>query len=701
MPPPPPRACFGRDELIKKIIGLAEGHNPIALIGPGGIGKTSVALVVLHNYRVKERFGDNRRFLRCDQFSASLPNFLNRLSKVIGAGVENPQDLTPLRPFLSSKEMFIVLDNAESILDPQGTDGRKIYAVVEELSQLDNVCLCITSRITTVPPDCKRLSVPTLSMSAAHTAFYHICDNEQSDPIDEILKQLDFHPLSVTLLATVAHQNEWDNNRLVKEWKRHQTGILQTEHNKSLAVTIELSLFSPMFQQLGPHARGLLGVVAFFPQGVNENNLDWLFPAVSNRNAIFDKFCILSLTYRSNGFITMLAPLRDHLRPKDPKASTLLCATKDLYVARLPVTVHPDFPGFEDSRWITSEDVNVEHLFNVFASVDPNSDIWNGCEGFMRHLYWHKPRQTVLGPKIEQLPDNHPSKPGGLLQLSGLFYSVGNHLEQKRLLTHALKLLRLQGGSDLRVAHTLLQLAGANQWLGLPGEGIEQAKEASGVFERVGDAADQAGCLSRLAQLLLKAGQLDEAEEATLRSIDLSGKGQEYPLCESHSALGDIFRSKGEEEKAIHHYNIALGLAESFNWENLLFCIHCSLADLFRAEGKFDDAHAHIKQAKQLAPDDNFYIARAMETHTWIWYMQGRDEDAVSEVLGAIETYGKIGAAEDVERCRAVLRRVERRMKKLPTSGESVSSGELLETNLLPAPVNIPFQAHGNHTAPA
>jgi len=68
-----------------------------------------------------------------------------------------------------------------------------------------------------------------------------------------------------------------------------------------------------------------------FPLGVDENDIDWLFPTIVGRKNIFDKFCVLSLVYRNDGFVIMLSPIRDYPSPKDRGSAPLLCSAKILY----------------------------------------------------------------------------------------------------------------------------------------------------------------------------------------------------------------------------------------------------------------------------------------------------------------------------------------------------------------------------------
>ena len=573
--------------------------------------------------------------------------------------------------------MILILDNAESILDPQGAGAQEIYAVVDELSHFSNICLCITSRISIVPPECECLDIPTLSMESACNIFYGIYSNcSQSDTINNLLMQLDFHPLSITLLATTASHNGWDYDQLAQEWNAHHTQVLQTGYHVSFAATIELSLASPTFRKLGPNANSLLSVVAFFPQGIAENNIDWLFPTISNRTTIINGFCILSLTHQSNGFITMLAPLRDYLCPRDPALFPLLHITKERYFSRLSVHIDPDEPGFKEAQWITSEDVNVEHLLDIFTSIDANSaDVWATCAHFMEHLYWYKPRLVKLGPKIEGLPDYNPYKPQCLLQLSQLFGSFGNFMEEKRLLIHTLKLQREQG-DDFWVAQTLRFLADTNRLLGLYKEGILQAKEALEIHQQLGDISGQTSSLQCLAWLLHDDKQLDGAEEAAFRAIDLlPDKGKQNLVCQCYHLLGLICLSKGETEKAINHFETALQIAFSSNLHNQLFYNYYSLAELFSNERRFSDAHAHVEYAKLHTINSLYLLGRAMQLNARIWYGEGKLEEAKSEVLHAAGVFEGLGATRDLELCKTILQNIE----KLGASSESDFNGEFLE----------------------
>ena len=587
--------------------------------------------------------------------------------------------------------MLIVLDNAESILDPKGIDSREIYDVVEELSQFDNLCLCITSRITTIPPECDIIDIPTLSIVAARDTFHRIYrKGERSDAIEDILKQLDFHPLSITLLATVAHQNRWDTNRLTREWGNRRTGVLRTDHEKSLAATIELSLASPMFQELGPDARALLEVVAFFPQGIDENNLGWLFPTTSNRENIFDKYCVLSLTHRSDGFVTMLAPLRDYLHPRNPMTSPPLCVIKERFFRRLSAYIDPNEPGSEESQWIVSEDVNIEHLLNVFtSSTDANSDgAWGSCATFMWHINQHKPRLVILGPKIEGLPNSHPFKPHCLIALSGLLYSTGNFMGEKRLLVHALNLWR-ERRNDRQVARTLESLAGTNMTLGLHKEGIVQVKEALEIDEWLNNTAEQVDSLLLLVLLLVKDGQVDAAEEAASRILYLSsGRPSQSQLCRYHHALGSIYDARGETEAAISHHEKALGIASSLNLRDEQISFLRRFVSMLLEKERFDDVQVHLEHLKSNGASDPFSLGLAAVIQACIWCQQDRFEEARSEVSHAIEVYERIGASEYLAELKEVLQSIEEQMNN-PATSDSDESGEGELLGALPPLVSV------------
>ena len=505
-------------------------------------------------------------------------------------------------------------------------------------------------------------------MEAACDIFYGIYGNRrESSIINDLLSRLDFHALSITLLATTASYNAWDHGRLAQEWETQRARVLQTVYNESLATTLELSLASPTFRSLDPNARDLLGVVAFFPQGIDEKNLDWLFPTISNRQRLFDTFCLLSLTHRSNGFVTMLAPIRDYLAPQDPRSSPLLCATRDRYFKRLSIGADSGSPGRGETRWVGSEDVNIEHLLDVFTSIDPNSsDVWDACYHFMIHLYWNRPRQITLRSKIEALADDHPNKPKCLFQLAELIRRVGNFAEAKPLLAHSLELERRRR-DDAQVSAVLRSLSHLNRYMGLYGEATQQAKEALEISERIGDTIGQAWCLRALARVLVDGGQPDAARDAASRAINLiTGDHQEYLQSGLHLILGRIHRSKGEKEEAIHHLETALRIASPFNLHHLLFWTYYYLAELFGEGGKLEDEKAHIEQAKSYAVDGllPYELGRAMKMQAQFWYRQHRLEDAKLEALHSLEIFEKIGSAEHAMHSKDLLLKIEQAMEK-------------------------------------
>ena len=200
----------------------------VVLSGAVGVGKTTVALTLLHHDCVQAKFGHSRHFMRCDDLVNSLGPFLERLSD--STGLSPTRSMEELRPHLMHlPPLMLVLDGVECILDPLAKDSKEICTAIEEISQYEGVCLLATSRMEVNIRGFRVIEVANLPEDGAQDIFYSLCHLTRSPTIDNLLASHDFHPLSVDLLSRAAFENGWDESKLVQEWKDNKTNIMKAD----------------------------------------------------------------------------------------------------------------------------------------------------------------------------------------------------------------------------------------------------------------------------------------------------------------------------------------------------------------------------------------------------------------------------------------------------------------------------------------
>jgi len=351
-PPPLPQApttFFGCDVITEDLLSLVERSMSTVLLGAGGIGKTAIALNLLYHTRITARFGSHRHFMRCDGLASSLDGFLGRLSEAIGA--RHLTDVGQLLSHLShSSPWILVLDGVESILDPFASGAAEIATVIEELGQCQNTCVLTTSRLDIKIPGFRRVEVPMLSADGARDIFDSLCLLGRSVMVDKLLAELDFHPLSINLLASVVQINGWDEQTMLRAWDDGRTNILKATEDQSLEDSIKSTLGTPTIQVLGTTALETLEAIAKLSDGVKESRLESTFTEIAGVGEAIDELCKFSLVYRQDGFIKMLSPFRFYFLESgrtlvarsegDTASNSIQCARLDVFDSGLSFPFH-------------------------------------------------------------------------------------------------------------------------------------------------------------------------------------------------------------------------------------------------------------------------------------------------------------------------------------------------------------------------
>jgi hypothetical protein len=108
---------YGRDGLVAELANLVINHEHISLIGPGGMGKSSIAKAILNEPLVTEKFADRRFFVTYDGVDPStitFETFMTRLAGGLGMEIAGADPVRQISTFLRSASTLVVLDNAET-----------------------------------------------------------------------------------------------------------------------------------------------------------------------------------------------------------------------------------------------------------------------------------------------------------------------------------------------------------------------------------------------------------------------------------------------------------------------------------------------------------------------------------------------------------------------------------------------------------
>ncbi|CAA7262578.1 unnamed protein product [Cyclocybe aegerita] len=292
--PMKPRIFHGRDELVGEIARLLvdESTSRVSLLGPGGMGKTSVSLAVMETDLIQQTFTASARFwVPC--IEATSPDlFLQILQSSMGIhrSTVNPLDDIMVRLGGSKERHLLLLDNFETPWNL--TDGlqREIEGILCRLASLRHVALLVTMRGTFPPSDdivWQTKNLPPTNEQACRQTFIDIDPRAKGDPdLDKLLSTLGYMPFAVTLVAKLGKETQASASDLLDEWSRAGTDMISPSSvpEKSMNRSISLSVDSSLVKQ-DPDALTILATLSLLPAGTTKDRLSWWAPPLKSKLA--------------------------------------------------------------------------------------------------------------------------------------------------------------------------------------------------------------------------------------------------------------------------------------------------------------------------------------------------------------------------------------------------------------------------------
>ncbi|KIJ39086.1 hypothetical protein M422DRAFT_258241, partial [Sphaerobolus stellatus SS14] len=608
----------GREKEMELLISHIGTQEPlrIAILGAGGMGKTTLALHFLRKEEVSNQY-PKQLFISCEG-KASLDQLLLDIATAIQIHPEQLQEKKHIQDAvleeLRKHAAIICVDNMETLWEPLEMQ-EQLEQFLNYLSDIPGLGLLITLRgnqrpngVTWSHPLLRPLS--PLKREESLQTFQNIAQQPATDATQNLIQEVGGIPLAVTLIAHLIRDEIESSESLWSRWQHEKTSVLQTAKNRlsSLDISISLSFNSP---RMTPEAKSLLYLLSYLPDGFS-NSVEMLKKANDYIPQFREALKILR-TVALAQIEETLTPSRIHIL-SPIKHFCLQLKDLDSYLEPIIVFYRDLIQRYHNPTDTQAYFIIIQEFYNISCILQ--ADIGKGqyaiasIQAVIDWTRWSiflgRPSDVLIKKAIRHCED---------IGLQGSCYNtLGRLFMYRRQMAEAEEALQ-KALALHKEADNILNQADDLGILGAFYTDRGQLKKAEKILQKAlklnnqaQNATVQAESLGRLGELYTRSNQLKKAEKALQEALELHKQNQDvYGQAHDLYRLGYLYMQRTQLEEAEKAFGEALELykevrnaIDQANSLGSLGGLYIHSDQLKKAEKAFGEALELYKEAQNV-----------------------------------------------------------------------------------------------------
>lgn len=611
---------------IQKTI-LGQECRIINIIGPGGIGKTRLALQVAAE--LVTAFGHGVYFVPLAPLvSASTQILVITVADVLKfsfSGKEDPRK--QLLDYLREKEMLLVMDNFEHLIE----EARLLSEIIDTCPK---VKFLVTSRERVQIKgewiyELKGLDVPQVGEDVDSGQFSAMqlfvqsarriqpdfsLDSQNMGAVINICKMVEGLPLAIELAATwtrnlscqellqeLSKNMDFLTTRMKDSPRRHQSLRAIFDYSWELLSTHEKTIFRRLSVFNGPFLRERA-------QAITQASLLDLTNFV-------DKSL---LRRKATGHYEILPLLKQYAGEKLHAQKEEEIDVRKRFCEHYAEILGLTYPPAETEKEGGLFDIIAGDIDNIRTawSWSVEMDLWEIISKLFKNIYLYYNRRSysaegisVFEKTLAKLTTVNVSENDDLLRLQltcrlGAFHqrlddfpAAHKYLEKGLAKARELKLLE-------EVCFCLIQLGTLCYKQGRFDDAQKYCEENLILAEKLNNRSAMASTKNILGSIYFRKGQYHEAKKLYQETLSLNRSLEDrYTIANSLNTLGNVNVRLDNFTEARGYYEKSLHLAKEINSHKLIAMLLNNLGNLARNQGKFEEANRYVEESLAIKKD--------------------------------------------------------------------------------------------------